>query len=284
VTGLARCGDDRALDRATAPDLLALVSFARDPRALPHLRTALRISDRRHNLEHVHACRVLEALSPELSAQLVPEIAGLLDLPYPLVPAAKLLGDLGPQVSAHPDVLPQLSAAMRNLRHLGQRAALAVAHVRLTGGFDDFTLTVLQAAVSYPLQAAAALDAVGLLGPLAEPLLPQIEKASGPRQQPDVRLAAASVRWRITGDPGPEVPLFAACVQANQPPHHGLRLRAVQELAIIGSAPEHLHPLLQHIATSKRRVIDGGGPLPWAEKDERLRHAAGLLVDAAAHG
>ena len=63
----------------------------------------------------------------------------------------------------------------------------------------------------------------------------------------------------------------------------GLRLRAVQELAIIGSAPEHLYPLLQHFATSKRRLFDGSGPLSGVEMDERLRYAARLLVDAAAH-
>ena len=105
-----------------------------------------------------------------------------------------------------------------------------------------------------------------------------IENVRGPRHQPGIRLAAAAARWRITGDPGPEVPLIAACVRASRPPGHGLLLRAVQELAAIGTAPDHLHPLLRHVAGSRRRLIEGSGPLPWAAMDERLRRAARQLL------
>lgn len=279
VTALARCGDERALDRATAPGLAALVSFARDPRALGHLRTALRIGERQHNRQHLEACWVLDRLGPALAARLVPELTDLLDLPLPMAPAAALLGGLGPQLAADPEGLAQLVRVMAALTQRTQRAEPAVAHARLTGGLDSRTLPVLRAAVAFPPRAADAWTAVELLGPLGAPLLPQVRAAGASDRPPQVRLAAAAAYRRITGDARPAVEAAAACLTGpRRPGAPDLRLRAVSELAAVGAAPEPLRPLLHGFATAERRVLSGSGLLSPARDDEQLRCCARLLL------
>jgi hypothetical protein len=281
VTALARCGDARALTRSVAPGLLALRSFADDARALPHLRAALHITDPQYTQAHAHAGELLAALSPATAAQLVPEVASLLRIPYVLPAAARLLGNLGPTGTGDPvAVVAQLAGVMAQVKHLPHLAAAAVAHARLTGGLDSRTsLPILQAALSHEVLTDSSLAAVALLGPLGAPLLPLVRNLRAPGRSPAVRLAAAEAHWRITGDPEPELPLIAAAAADLRTAVHALEL-----LLAIDAAPEQplpLLPALPHYATSPRRLLPVTAPSPRPPEDERLRTAARRLLRRA---
>jgi hypothetical protein len=266
---LGRLGDERLLLCTPSPDPAALAALAARTGDLDHRRRALTS----HRLggcaaPHTRAGELLDVLTPESAARLLPELLHLLRT----VADAELARRFGGWATADPDLLDLLDRAAGGTdQDLATAAAVAAARL---GADPEPALRLLAGRVA---DHGRALGDAALLGPVAAPLLPLVERRLGAGHAWD-RLRAAEAHWRITGDTSRALPVLTALVTALPVGAHALRV-----LRLTGvPCPPALRPTLAVWASSDRRVL-GRYHLgdPWSEggnRDDRLREDARQML------
>ncbi|WP_404869750.1 HEAT repeat domain-containing protein [Kitasatospora griseola] len=258
---LGLAGDIRLLTAVPEPDAAALDALAARTDDLALRRRALAPHRSRYGgALHSGADELLDALTPESAAPLLPELTALLRT----CPDPKLVRFLGGSGLDDPE-LRRLLGELANGDDRCLAPAAAVAAARL-GADPELALRLLA-------ERADCLAEAALLGPLGAPLLPLVERrlTEGHVRQ---RVEAAEAHWRITGDPARAVPGLLAALDRT-----AAGARALAVLRRIGRPlPGEQRALVEGwLATDRSRPV--GRDHSWSVPEEdRLREEARLLL------
>ncbi|WP_432854251.1 hypothetical protein ACQPXB_19740 [Amycolatopsis sp. CA-161197] len=245
ITALALIGDVRVLpalgwllDHEDMPPYLGSSLEVFGPAAaelLPSIRRRLRDLP---VLEHdVRRDRLLDAVGAmgAAAAPAVPELLGL-EASYPVV---KALGRIGPAAA-------EAGPMLRTLAERGDRAA-ALALWQIEGDADlALRLSGPQLEPGAP-DAAAGASTCKTLGPAAIAYAPQLRRLLD-HEADWTRHHAAYAWWRVTGDPEPVLPVFAALWEASVAQRPAIAA-CLGEIGFAGEA----EPLLRNELASTRR-------------------------------
>ncbi|OKJ08209.1 HEAT repeat domain-containing protein [Kitasatospora sp. CB01950] len=260
---LGRVGDSRLLTAVAEPAgdaLAALAARTDDPEI--H-RRALRPQPCRYG-HHLHsrAAEVIESLTPEAAAGLLPELTALLrESPSPDL--ARALGGTGL-------ALPELTDLLVELTRSDDQAlacAAAVAAARL-GADPAPALRLLAERLEHD---GGSLAETALLGPLGAPLAPSVEchLTDG---SPERRGYAAMALWQITGDPAGVVTTLTALVRDGRTDPSVLKTLRQTGAPL----PPDVRATVAEWAGAERRVLDA---YSWiGHPDTTLREEARLLL------
>ncbi|KOU18875.1 hypothetical protein ADK52_30210 [Streptomyces sp. WM6372] len=246
LSALERIAKDGRLPyaRPWAPHLAALPAAELLPAILPGLRSEPPPYQAGFMLE-------LLALWGTAAAPAVPEVVRYLETPY-AYDALRVLGRIGPPAAVAADGLAAYATghAPRTSRLHQRRAAWA--HWRVTGD-PTLALDVCGAAVGSGT-AGHGLPFLADLGPLAAE---HADTVRGLMESPGAwtRVAAAHAYWRITGDPGPAVPVLLAEVDPDWTGQPAFPTReAIRRLGAIGAPAAASAPLLRRILAAEKRL------------------------------
>jgi HEAT repeat protein len=247
----------------------------RDHAALlvPAIRGVLRCAPRRSG-----ECLLALAAWGPASAEAVPELLELLHTEHAAA-SCIALGRVGADARAAAEILEMLALGRRKpprptLRpapvwHGTQHAAWA--HWRVTGN-PGVALKVLGEAVRRGL-GHAMLPHLAQLGPLAAAYAPDVRRLLDLPGQWS-RVEAAHAWWRITGDPGPAVPVLLEAAQPLWARRLSPEIRAaVRYLGEIGNDARAALPLLDSARTGDRRCFDPRGSRTIRDDEALVRQA-----------
>ncbi|MFD8480016.1 hypothetical protein [Kitasatospora sp. NPDC059673] len=259
---LGRAGDTRLLTAVPEPAAAALAALAARTDDLDLRRRALVPSPSPYGgVLRGEADELLDALTPESAAPLLPELTTLLRT-CPNGKLVRFLGGSGLTDRELHDLLGELATG--GDRCLAPAAAVAAARL----GADPGPALRLLA------ERPDCLAEAALLGPLGAPLLPLVERCltEGHTRQ---RVEAAEAHWRITGDPTRAVPILLAALNRTAPGAHALAV-----LRRIGHPLPREHRALVEgwLMTDRRTPV--GKDHYWSVREEhQLREDARLLLD-----
>ncbi|MFF0295838.1 hypothetical protein ACFYST_19035 [Kitasatospora sp. NPDC004614] len=258
---LGRAGDTRLLTTVPQPEAAALDALAAPTDDLDLRRRALAPKPCGGcGSMHGSADELLDTLTPDSAAPLLPELTALLGAR----PTVKLVRFLGGTGLTDPELLNLLGELVtRGDRNLAPAAAVAAARL----GADP------EPALHLLTERTDCLADIALLGPLGAPLLPLVERClteGHPRQQ----VEAAEAHWRITGDPDRTLPVLLAALSRRAPAVHALTV-----LRRIGRPlpPEH-RALVEGWLATDRRVPVGKDHFWNMREEDQLRAEARLLL------
>ncbi|MCF3102036.1 hypothetical protein IPZ58_10610 [Streptomyces roseoverticillatus] len=201
--------------------------------------------------------------------------AGCVDDLVRLLPAsAGVLASLGPAAG------PVAERALRARAGDGDLTA-ATALARITGDAGP-AVAVVQALPDALAQRTAAVRVAGELGPRAGDLLPLLEERLAAPSLEGWADAAAAI-WRVTGRTHDTAPVIADQL-ARRSGMHEPHLGALRALTAMRLLPAPARPAVQHIASSRRRVVSGfpcdGTPHPDVAARRLARELLGRALPA----
>ncbi|MER5733555.1 hypothetical protein ABT084_35365 [Streptomyces sp. NPDC002138] len=241
---------------------------------LPRVRTRLRLAPGHYG--HATAVALLGLWGPA-AAPAVPEVVPLLDGGYARA-ACEVLGRIGPGAVAAADVLagharghtrPGLPVPPGAPNPWHGRQSAAWAHWQVTGD-DGLALEVCGSFARKGL-GGPVLRYVGDLCPAAAAYVDDV-RALLDAPGAWTRVEAAHALWRITGDPGPSVPvLVRELAPLREASLTDPAEAAVRHLGEIGAPAAAAAPLLRELYADGRRATHRSGRRILC--DERLRRS-----------